>query len=102
MVAVKFRLACLGLAVTAALTAVVLWNPAIVRTVAGDRASSPSSGPSPSDWRPVVIRERPLRLLVRGDLRSLVSDRDLRMVLETAVPRWEPPTVPIMLHALRL
>ena len=56
----------------------------------------------PPDWRPARIRDQPLRLAVRSDLKGMVSDRELRSVLETAVPRWNPPTVPIMLHALRL
>jgi hypothetical protein len=102
MTAMKFRLACLAFAIAAALMAVIWWNPAIVRTDAGNPAASPSLGSPFADWHPAAIRKLPLRFPVRSDLQSLVSDRELRMVLETAVPRWDPPTVPIMLHALRL
>ena len=102
MNSINLRMASLGLAIVAFGLTACWW---------ASRDSKPSSGTSRTvnsanlplpDWRPAKIRDLPLRLAVRNDLKEIVSDRELRLVLETAVPRWDPPTVPIMLHALRL
>ena len=48
------------------------------------------------------FRDWPLHFAYSGDLAMLVTDTDLEIALDASIPRWDPPTVPTMLHALRL
>lgn len=56
------------------------------------------------DRLPIVIdcREYPVKLLPSGQLTEAVTDEDLLPVLGAALPLWNPPTVPSLLHELKL
>lgn len=50
----------------------------------------------------IKCRETPIHVSPRTDLGHLVSDDDLEALLCNAVPVWDPPSVPSLIHELLL
>lgn len=50
----------------------------------------------------IAIRNTPLEIAPPGDLGEMITDERLKVILTDATPRWSPPNVPMMLHAVRL
>jgi len=50
----------------------------------------------------IACREDPLNVKPTADLRECVTERQLCDALCSAMPMWHPPTVPSLLHELRL
>lgn len=50
----------------------------------------------------IDAREAPMRIAGMKGMQDLVSDDELLIVLASALPMWNPPTIPVVLHELRL
>ncbi len=88
--------------VAAAGIAVLVWGFVTPRNAAqGDLQVVSTQGQRLQECR-IAIRSTPLTIDPSGDLAGMVSDDDMRLVLDAARPYWDPPNIALILHAVRL